>query len=232
MYLRDLTMYADETIVDEFKGGFVQRFHRQSCCITELYCNLLRKGARLSGATKIQVECFNAASNTELSPEIVDRGEFILCRLPFQFRDYAHAPDTSKKVMLADALKNSLLHCAERRQWDTSAISHLDAVAREKSLLLTGESKASWLSPDGKHRARIAFEWHLDAIHLSATLFRNRSAKVLSRKTLGDAVPEIGQLHFVLSAENGQWISDVEFQVTTSDFIQKRWIVSFSDVII
>jgi DNA-directed RNA polymerase specialized sigma24 family protein len=43
MYLRDIAVYADEAIVTRFPSGFVAWFHRETCCITDLYFSVLGK---------------------------------------------------------------------------------------------------------------------------------------------------------------------------------------------
>ena len=41
MYLRDITIHAHEDIVDEFKGGFVARFHRETGCVVDHFLTLI-----------------------------------------------------------------------------------------------------------------------------------------------------------------------------------------------
>ncbi len=33
MYLRAVAVHADRAIAERYKGGFVQKFHRDTCCI-------------------------------------------------------------------------------------------------------------------------------------------------------------------------------------------------------
>jgi hypothetical protein len=53
MYLREVAVYADPGIVTRFPSGFVALFHRDTCCITELYRDLLRQSVKTPDTGKV-----------------------------------------------------------------------------------------------------------------------------------------------------------------------------------
>src|SRR5690606_30815388 len=123
--------------------------------------------------------------------------------------------------------RDCLAAVAELWGWDADYFGQMYNDAAERDFVFTGVSKASWSDPTSQFRVRVAFNWLLDAIELSALLFKNRSRNELIRKPLGSMVPESGQLRNALTKEHGRWVSPTEFELCTSDFMQKRWSVSF-----
>ena len=53
MYLRDIAVSADEEIVERFRGGFVHKFGRDTCCIEELYLKLIRRKVKTPDTAKV-----------------------------------------------------------------------------------------------------------------------------------------------------------------------------------
>jgi hypothetical protein len=57
MYLRDIAIYAAETIAARFASGFVGRLHRETCCVTESYCSMLGDRVVTRDSVKVNL-CF------------------------------------------------------------------------------------------------------------------------------------------------------------------------------
>lgn len=227
-YLQCLEVYADEDIAEEFKGGFVQKFHRQSCCISEQFLRELRK-LQTNGFPKIILTFVDSHRVPVCLPSADSSKAIIDARWPFNFNRYLLASEIKKRRMLGIAIRDCLLNIADEHAWDKVFIERIYSEAELRNFSFSGKSKASWPSPNSKFRVRVAFDWKLETIDLTAVLFQNRSSKELSRIELGDIVPGIAQLSFAICQEHGKWISDTEFQISVSDFTQKQLHVSFGE---
>src|ERR1700733_10456623 len=57
MYLRDIAVYADESIAERFPSGFVGWFHTESCCVSDMYRSLLHRQVLTPDTVKVHI-CF------------------------------------------------------------------------------------------------------------------------------------------------------------------------------
>lgn len=226
-YLRDLAVYADDAIVEEFKGGFVQRFHRESCCVSEHVRRLLSGSLITNGVAKVHVECVDcrySAANIPTPHPII---EVVCCTWPFSFSSYLAATELDRKKMLGKVIHECLSAIALKWNWDTKLIDDAYEQLERENYVFTGMSKASWPSPSSGYRMRIAVDWKLSCIELWAVLFKNRTRTEIARKQLGELLPEMGTLNDAITSKHGKWVTETEFELVTSDFLQKRMRVSF-----
>lgn len=228
-YLREISIYADKSLVNEFKGGFVQRFHREACCISELFCSYLAEAKCLAnGISKILIRMVVDRQDMPSIPKPDLLAQVVICRWPFDFHRYHSGDDVTKKLLLAEATRDCLVRVSEVWSWDKSIVLSLYREAEKSGFLFKGISKASWLDPQGKYRVRIGFDWGIDAIELTAILYKNRSSREVVRKYLGEAIPAESQLSRIVRSENGNWLDSTTFELQASDFIRKRWTISFA----
>ncbi len=228
-YFRDLSIYADKGIVEVFKGGFVQRFHRQTCCISEHYRTKLSGKLLTNGTAKVLLEFVADSSTIKPALRPGPDTDVLIRQLRFDFAPYLNDSALGKKHRVESALYDCLTSIAVEGNWNRSLIDEVHKEVIDNDFIFTGISKASWPGPDSKYRVRIAFDWDLDAIGLFAVLFRNRSSVEVSRKKLGELVPESGILSEAICQQHGRWASNTEFELKTTDFLLKRMKVSFVD---
>jgi hypothetical protein len=229
MYLRDLDVWADDSLVENYKGGFVQRFWHQASCITELIRHLLaKKKVFTAGIGKVCITLYD-----ELHSSVPVSAESSLGTVevdwPFDFARFTSVDETMKKRMLFDMLNESLHWLFEKEEWDRASLEEVCEEALNRNLTLEGFAKDSWLSKDSRFRARVYFRWEYEAVELYAVLFRNRKKQEICRKHLASAIPSVGCLHEYLA--NGRWISNTRFQLESRSFRQERWAADFSEVI-
>src|SRR5262245_49309879 len=104
MYLARIDVYADEAIVDRYKGGFVHKFHRQAQCVVEFYRALIRRRI-VTRDTQTLIYEF-----TDLIATPPDKFIEWECRWPFDFAGYIAAADAvEKRRRIADALRDALV---------------------------------------------------------------------------------------------------------------------------
>lgn len=231
MYLRDLAIYADDAIVDRFPSGFVSWFHRESCCVTELYCSLLGKHVATSDAAKAHLDFVDSAGNEPSVRQLLNVADV---RWPFAFSDYAALVDNdAKKRMLFDALHAALLWLAALRDWPTSGLEHCRAEALSRNLTHTGWSKQTWPDPSGKLRAKIGFSFELRSVEFYVGVF-DRRGRELGRKPLGAVVPEMGVTRPILKGR-GEWDAANKFRVQLGEgsfYLPRAWEVDLAALVV
>ena len=224
MYLREIAIHADHAIVERYKGGFVQRFGEETTCVTELYAHLIHRKVSVEDTSKV---CFEFTDEADGPPE-----SWGVCRCPwpFDFARYVESDAPAKKRMILDAMQEALLWLASQEGWVTEPFVEAYEEMIRRDLMLETFAKKSWVSPNGKYRVRIWFNYDLEGIELTAVLFRNRSRREIARKPLGSARPFYGCLHYYL--EVGEWTSDTTFVLRSpSTFTRETWTADFSEEI-
>ncbi len=224
MYLREIDICADDRIVDRYPSGFVAKFHRDCCCISELYASLLSRRIETVNIAKL-VFMFS-----DLIREPPEPSNASVIYWPFPFEEYIASSQNAKKQLIHNRLFEALTFVASIHGWHRLSIEEIFREADAAGLVLKGVGKTSWKSPSGKYRAWVEFVVDLDAVYLECILTTSTKRLELARRTLGTAIPQTWCLKYYLSA--GTWISDTVFQLSSTDF--QRWTrtAEFSDVIL
>jgi len=228
MFLRDLAIYADKLLVDRFPGGFVQRFHRETCCVVELYLSHLLREAETGEIAKVQLEFTDSLKQPPKADCISRLINVLVVPWPFEFEAYERAHHQMKKESVAEALLAALLWLCDVHSWSKHPFEDAFQACARHNWTFEGFSKASWSSPSKRFRARIFFRYGIDQVELFAVLYKNRSKEEIIRKRLGSGVPEMGCLeHFLRKA---QWNSETRFSVSGTDFRHETWQADFADI--
>ena len=132
MYLRDISVYADEAIQPRFASGFVHWFHRESCCITELYRSLLRKRVVTADTAKVHLEFLD--EDCALPSFRPPRLSVVMAKWPFDFSAHAEADSAGKKQKLLGTLHSALVWIANDLGWDAAAFETIRAEATAQNL--------------------------------------------------------------------------------------------------
>ncbi len=223
MYLSEVDIGADHEIVERYQGGFVQKFSRDHCCITEPYRALISRRVQTQSTRKINL----TFTDTMKSPPPFSPG---VCayRWPFDFSQYVPAATRAKKEQILTTLTQAMLWLASHEDWDPLPFqeAHDQIVARDYEC--DGLSKRSWASPNGKFRVRIYLNLELEAVELCAVLYENRSPREIGRVPLGTGLPFLGC--FKAYASHGKWQSDCCFQLQSdaSTYWTHEWQADFS----
>ena len=208
MYLHHFCVTADERIVDRYKGGFVHRFGREACCITEQYCALVYRKIVTKDSTWLAFE---------FTGEIRETPEFTSGRCsypwPFDFAAYVMADNVGKKSLIASSMQSAALWVARKEGWTTAPIEDAYRTIVQRNFVFEGVSKKSWLSPSKAYRARVYFNFDLDGVNLHAVLYRNRNKQEVGRVFLGREIPRLGCLDECLA--RGRWVTDTDFRLAT-----------------
>lgn len=229
MYLREVAVYADADIVDRFPSGFVGWFHRETCCITELYRALL--GKKLATADTVKVT-LDFVEQTTFAPSVNQLLNVADGRWFFAFSRYVLLDTAGKKRMICDEIRAALLWIAGQRGWDSAGLEECYVAALDRNLCLNGWSKKSWLCPNGRHRARIGFTFELREVEFCVGIF-DRRGRELGRKRLGSIRPEIGIADSVLKGR-GRWLRGRVFRLDLGSahfYVPKSWEVDVSDLL-
>lgn len=229
MFLRDIAVYADEAIVTRFPSGFVGWFHRETCCITELYVSLLWRKVATPDTAKVNLLF---AEQEDFVPSVRQLINVADAKWFFRFSEYADKGVVGKKKMILDALHSALLWIAEEREWDVGALESCHAEAISRNLTLEGWSKKSWANPSGKYRAKIGFCFGLRAVDFFVGVF-DRRGREAGRKPLGSVVPEMGITRPILMGA-GSWNSANMFRLRIADAhfrLPKSWEVDLSELL-
>ncbi|MES2788589.1 MAG: hypothetical protein V4719_03135 [Planctomycetota bacterium] len=223
MYLREIDIRADERIVDRFLGGFVAKFNRDCCCITELYASLLSRRVATVGIAKL-VFIFS-----DLIHEPPEPSKAHVIYWPFPFAAYVALSQSDKKQLIHNRLFEALTFVGGIHGWSSRSIEAIFADANATGLVLKGIGKNCWKSPSGEYRAWVEFVVELDAVYLECILTTATKRIELARRTLGTAIPQSWCLKYYLSV--GRWITPTVFQLSSTDFQRWKRTADFSDVI-
>lgn len=147
MHLREIAVFADDALVENYQGGFVQRFHRESLCVTESF--QLAFGRPLAGnVDKVQITAC-ALGRVEKTDPPVDLW------LTFDFAHYAQALSGVRKAMLGELVRRGLDAVVEQAGWQASDIAAEHAKAAEQSYVVRRRVGKRWLSQSpAPHRSR------------------------------------------------------------------------------
>src|SRR4051794_10497494 len=91
VFLREISIYANEEIVERFKGGFVHAFHTETICVAESLTYLLWRKLRSKDVEKV---IFKFSDLAEGPPPLVTVYDI---RWPFDFFRYCTLSDDSQK---------------------------------------------------------------------------------------------------------------------------------------
>jgi hypothetical protein len=229
MYLRDIAIYADEQIAKRFPSGFVGWFHRETCCITDLYSSVLGKRVATPDTVKVNLRFTDQEGFTPNVRQLINVAD---AKWKFDFSKYADRDVGGKKQMILNALQASLLWTAKNRKWDAGGIVECHAELIRRDLDFEGWSKKSWLTSNPKYRAKVGFCFGLRRVDFFVGIF-DKKGREIGRKPLGSVVPEMGIAHLVLKGP-GSWIAANVFQLQIADAhfcLPKSWEVDLSDLL-
>ena len=222
--LREFQVAADDEVVERIKGGFVHRFDREAYAGAELYLRPIRESKfKTSDTGKVFVLFIDVVNNGRLR---LLSTVFNLTQMnaPFDFATYHAADERGRRRMVVEELHHAILWLAERKGWDTAIFEHAAKKAAECDYVFEGISKASWASPDGKHRAKIAFRFEGDRVHFEAVLLRR--GKEIARRRLGTAPSGHDVLSYYL--KHGRWLSPTMFGLKSASFIRENWQIDLT----
>lgn len=220
MYLSEIAIYAAEAIVERFQGGFVQEFHRNTCCITEHYTDLIHRQIRTASDRKVLFYFSDEVDSPPTSYGVLN------CIWPFDFASYIMKPKEEKKVHLAATMQEALVWIAKERNWNVEPLSEAYEVLRSRNYKYVGYSKKSWLSPTREYRARIMFDFDLEEVSLFVVFADATTDEVVCQKKIAEAAPETGCLYDYLRF--GNWISEKAFVVESSSFSRQTWTATIN----
>lgn len=222
MYLRELAVYADDAIAEDYKGGFVQRFHREACSVVEPYLvEIYRK------VVTVAVAKVGFIFTNELKAPVEHSPQRRFHRWPFDFAAYtASSTREAKQRLVLDALHEAMIWIARHEDWANESFDAAYQTIIDRDFKFVGYSKKSWICPRKRFRVRLYFDWQLDGIDMFAVLFRNGSKDEIARQQLGTGIPMAGILHEYLNA--GAWQSNTMFEVAVSIPFHKTWLADFA----
>ncbi len=229
MYLRDITIHADKSIVSNYKDGFVLRFSRDAQCCISLFLSLIPRKIETKGTMKIALtftdDKMQIKEHHHMYPEQPD---VLIFTWLFPFERYVAATELEKKCLVFSSMYDCVKHLAKQYEWDTKPLDDAKEKAESDDFQYTGYLKHSWVSHNSKWRARIYFDFGLEFIKFYCCLFKNRSKTELGRRYMGQAVPlgcpPIKKL-------DGKWYSDTQFELISPNFQKIKWEVDLSEII-
>jgi hypothetical protein len=230
LYLRDIAVYADETIATRFPSGFVGWFHREACCITELYVSLLWRKLKTPDTAKVNLVFTEHEGFVPSVRQLINVAD---AKWLFGFSLYAAQDAVGKKQMMLDALHSALVWISEERGWDVGAFEECYAETIGRNLTLEGWSKKGWISPNRKYKAKVGFCFGLRAVDFFIGVF-DKNGREIGRKLLGSVVPEMGIADPILMG-TGKWNADNVFRLQIADAhfrLPKSWEVDLSDLLV
>lgn len=121
----------------------------------------------------------------------------------FDFLTYEQKDNFGKRHMLVSQISQVLISTCRNRNWPVIECERVCSSLQFGDKSFSGLSKRIWTAPSRKWRARIAFEFDITGVHLTA-VFYETTKKEIGRVPLGTAVPRIGCLSQLL--DGGKWV--------------------------
>lgn len=228
MFLRDITIHADQGLADKYKDGFVGKFARDVECANVLFRKLIDRKLTTDGTKKLAlIFTDDPAKINEQHHLYPEQPDVLIFHWLFPFADYVGAAEREKKRLIFTALCDCATYLARQYQWDTQPMDDARAQAEQQNYECTGYVKSAWGSPDSKWRVRVYYDFGLEFLEFSACLFKNRSKTELDRQYLGKVVPVQGCNG--VKKSHGKWLSATQFEMTAASFHRKQWVCDFSE---
>ena len=227
MYLREIAVFADENIVMRFPSGFVGWFHRETCCVTELYESFIQRKMATSDTAKVNLVLYDEEGFVPTVRQLINVADG---RWSFDFASYAEKDERGKKRMILDALHAALLWIAKERGWETEALNDAYSQILNRNLAFESLSKKTWFSSNRKYKAKVGFCYGVRAIHFFLVVY-DRKGNELGRKPLEKVSPEMGVVHWVLK-QKPVWNTHNVFRLRTDGYcfhLPKELEVDLSD---
>jgi hypothetical protein len=232
MFLRDLSVYMDRNLAVEFPSAFWQRFHRESCCITEPLLHLLHCKFDCDNVAKIHLEM---TTNAPAKPDrslitekylAAGRPSVQACPWYFDFAAYLSETDFGKRLRLLDAVEGAITWIGKVHRWKRAPLHAAAERLRTLNCEYEYQSRTSWPSRNRQWVARVGFRFELQWVHAFAVLHRLGSKTETARQEMGVLVPEMGCTR--LTARQGRWSAPGTFRFEPSGFWREKLTADFS----
>ena len=218
MFLREIAIHADERIVDRFPGGFVKRFHRETCGVTEVFNSLLKK--KLIGPNSPKI-CMTFSDLINEAPSSLTPLRILW---PFDFSRYVVADDRTKAELVASALLSVLMWIGGKVNWPLEVIQDTWDQAKLQSFRYCGTWGKSWTSPTKHWKASVEIQMDVSGVDLAIVVTTRAKREVVRRFQIDKLLCYDGCLMNYISL--GEWVSDSEFRLESSAFPPKEWRVA------
>lgn len=231
MFLRDVTIHADEAIVSNYKDGFVGKFARDVTCCTCLFLRLIYRKIETAGTVKLALTFTDNESlikeHHHMYPEQPD---VLIFRWLFPFDKYIESSELEKNRMIFSEMSDCVRYLAAQYEWDSQPVVDALEQAEQDDYRFNGYLKPSWVSPDSRWRVRIYFDFGLEFMEYYCCLFKNRSKTELVRKYMGKVVPV--QTGMKIDNSEGKWLSDTQFEFSSPALHRIKWVADFTEIVI
>lgn len=217
MRLREITVFADEAIVDDYQGGFVQRFHRESLCVTESF-QWAFEGPLLGKIDKVQITACAAGRAEQLHLPLN-------LWLAFDFAQYVIAMPTTKKVMLGNLVRRGLDAATEQAGWAPAVIAEAHAKAMERDFIVRRRVGKRWPSPNRRRRVEVDVTWDIAAVRFDAVVSQRVGKSYVVQETveIGTVIPTDGCVEAY--TQGAKWLTEDVFCLESTGFPAGRLTV-------
>lgn len=228
MYVRDITLGADLSVADRCRPGIVADFAVNSHCITDMYRTLLNRKLATPDTVKV---CVSVTDALDRCPAVGDIQQWInVAMIPwgFDFQAFDASAGLGRKRLMLDALHHALTWLAEVRAWNAVPLGIVYQRCLERDIKHSGMlAKKGWLTPDGKHKVKLFFEFELEVVELWAVLFC-RGGDELVRKPLVRVRAHANAIDALVG--EGQWVSPTRFRLRSrsAEYWRSEWTCDFS----
>lgn len=230
MFLRDISIQADKSIVSNYKLGFVGIFSRDVKCCTSLFLSLIKNKIETKGTMKIAITFTNDKTKIKEHHHMYpEQPDFLIFNWLFPFEKYVGASELEKKRLIFSSMYDCLKYLANQYQWDPRPLDNANEKAENDHYQFNGYLKHSWVSPNSKWRMRIFFDFGLEFLEFYCCLYKNRSKTELGRQYLGRVVPPVRGCG-IDNKSDGKWLSDTHFELISPSFQKIKWQVDINDI--
>jgi hypothetical protein len=227
MYIRDIAIYADKSIVDFYGNGFCYHFHEHTCCIVAFILSKIYRKVETNAICKLSFDLYHHKVCFDSTPSICDGVLSFPAEFDFDTYNSPNCLPNCKKQMIATFLRQSLETVCSKNLWDYSPFqSAFDSLEQEK-YIITMLSKKSWMSPNRKFKVSIVCNYDITEAVFDVVLVERKTRREICRKFLGEIRPSEDLLYEV--KKNCKWRSETVFETTSGGFADKIFSVDFTN---
>lgn len=213
MRLRQIEVYADEALVEKYPGGFVQRFHRESLCVTTAWMLALGKQLESNTVSKLLIVACEARAMRPANGALP-----LNLWLSFDFVHYHQAMNSTKRQLLGELVRTALETIAPIAGWELNTLSTAYAQASANNFLVQQRMTKSWVSPSRRHRAIVEVKWDIDGVNFNVIIADRQGRDYVERaaQLLGVVPPYEGCV--AAYASGARWLDDHTFCLEAKDY--------------
>ena len=230
MYIRDIAVFADESIVVFYQGGFCQKFYWHTLCITEHLIAEIYQLIKTKNIAKVVFTYYHPDVFSELDRTRYDDLDGVIRgHASFDFDTYNSEGFSihDRKHLISESLKTNLSLFCKEFSIDFLPFENAFRRIEERNYCFGGITKKKWFSPDKKHKIHLRVNYDLEYVDVEALLYKRNTSKAIGHHFVSKFRPSDGCV--AECGNNVEWTSNTTLQSRVPGFMGKKITIRLAD---